>query len=68
MVGGNAAAGAAASAATRGSKKEIQQDAALGAIGGVIGSGAGFIGKTAAEALADGIYPQMHMQMQFKEG
>ena len=56
MVGGNAAAGAAASAATGGSKKEIQQDAALGAIGGVIGSGAGFIGKTAAEALADGGY------------
>ena len=56
MVGGNAAAGAAASAATGGSKKEIQQDAALGAIGGGIGSGAGFIGKTAAEALADGGY------------
>ena len=56
MVGGNAAAGAAASAASGGSKKEIQQGAALGAIGGVIGSGAGFIGKTAAEALDVGGY------------
>ena len=50
-VGGNAAVGAAASAAFGGSQKEIREGAIIGALGGAIGMGTGIIGRTAAESL-----------------
>ena len=49
-VGGNAAVGAASSAAFGGSQTEIREGAAFGALGGVIGGGTGIMGRTAAEA------------------